>query len=238
MAIFTMSDLHLSLDTDKSMEVFGRAWENYIQRIQDNWSRLVKDSDTVIVGGDISWAMSYTGAKEDFLFLHGLNGKKIISKGNHDYWWTSKKKLDGLMSELGIDDIQFLHNNAYSVENYIIAGSRGWYIDENNKNAPDAADFDKIVAREVIRLEISLKEAVKLRGDTDREIIVFLHFPPVMGGFVCEPIVELLKKYGIKRCYYGHIHGVYDIPPSFEYEGITYFITSADFLEFTPLIIR
>jgi predicted phosphohydrolase len=142
------------------------------------------------------------------------------------------------MSELGIDDIQFLHNNAYSVENYIIAGSRGWYIDENNKNAPDAADFDKIVAREVIRLEISLKEAVKLRGDTDREIIVFLHFPPVMGGFVCEPIVELLKKYGIKRCYYGHIHGVYDIPPSFEYEGITYFITSADFLEFTPLIIR
>ena len=238
MALFVLSDTHLSFADDKPMDVFGKRWQNYTERLKRNWNAVVTDNDTVMIAGDISWAMSYTGAKEDFLFLHGLNGKKIISKGNHDYWWTSKKKLDGLMSELGIDDIQFLHNNAYSVENYIIAGSRGWYIDENNKNAPDAADFDKIVAREVIRLEISLKEAVKLRGDTDREIIVFLHFPPVMGGFVCEPIVELLKKYGIKRCYYGHIHGVYDIPPSFEYEGITYFITSADFLEFTPLIIR
>lgn len=238
MALFVLSDTHLSFADDKPMDVFGRRWQNYTQRLERNWNAVVTENDTVMIAGDISWAMSHTGAKEDFLFLHGLNGKKIISKGNHDYWWTSKKKLDGLMSELGIDDIQFLHNNAYLAENFIIAGSRGWYIDENNKNAPDAADFDKIVAREVIRLEISLKEAVKLKADTDKEIIVFLHFPPVMGGFVCEPIVELLKKYGIKRCYYGHIHGVYDIPPSFEYDGITYFITSADFLEFTPLIIR
>lgn len=237
MALFVLSDTHLSFADDKPMDVFGRRWQNYTERLKRNWNAVVETDDTVVVAGDISWAMSHTGAKEDFLFLHRLNGKKIVGKGNHDYWWTSKKKLDALMSELGIDDIKFLHNNAYTAEGFIVAGSRGWYIDENNKNAPDAADFDKIVAREVIRLEISLKEAVKLKGESDTEIIAFLHFPPVMGTFVCRPIVDLLKSYDIKRCYFGHIHGAYDLPSHFNFEGIEYYITSADYLEFTPLKI-
>lgn len=237
MSLFVLSDTHLSFADNKPMDVFGRRWQNYTERLKRNWNAVVGENDTVVVAGDISWAMSHIGAAKDFCFLSELNGRKIIGKGNHDYWWTSKKKLDGLMAELGINNISFLYNNAYFAEGFIIAGSRGWYVDENNKNAPDAADFDKIVAREVIRLEISLKEAEKYKEAYCAEIIAFLHFPPVMGGFVCRPIIELLKKYGIKRCYFGHIHGSYELAPHFNFEDIEFYITSADYLEFTPLKI-
>ncbi len=237
MALLVLSDTHLSFADNKPMDVFGRRWQNYTERLKRNWNAVVNKEDTVVIAGDISWAMSHRGAEKDFLFLSELNGTKIILKGNHDYWWTSKKKMDALMTELGIDNIKFLHNNAYICEDFIIAGSRGWYVDENNKNAPDGAEFDKIVARETIRLELSLKEAFKLKDENDREVIAFLHFPPIMGGFECVPIIELLKSCGIKRCYYGHIHGAYDIPSKFTHEGIDFYITSADFLEFTPLRI-
>ncbi len=239
MALYVLSDTHLSLSDNKPMDVFGKRWQNYTERLEKKWNSVVEDTDTVVIAGDISWAMSHTGAAEDFLFLHRLKGKKIIGKGNHDYWWTSMKKMEALLSELNIDSIRFLYNNAYLDNGYIIAGSRGWYIDENNKNAPDGADFDKIVAREVMRLELSLNEAEKIKEENpEKEILVFLHFPPVMGEFVCTPIIESLKAHGIKRCYYGHIHASYDLPPRFDFEGINFYITSADYLEFTPLRIR
>ncbi|MBO7148929.1 MAG: metallophosphoesterase [Clostridia bacterium] len=239
MALFVLSDTHLSLSDNKPMDVFGKRWQNYTERLNKSWNAVVEKDDTVVIAGDISWAMSYTGATEDFKFIHALNGKKIIGKGNHDYWWTSMKKLTGLLDELEIDSIRFLYNNALYDNGFIITGSRGWYVDENNKNAPDSADFDKIVAREVIRLEMSLKDGEKLREEhPEAEMLAFLHFPPVMGSFVCRPIVDLLHKYGVKRCYFGHIHSSYELPPHFDFEGIEFYITSADYLSFTPLKIR
>ncbi len=239
MALFVLSDTHLSLSDNKPMDVFGKRWQNYTERLLRNWNAVVSPEDTVVIAGDISWAMSHTGAAEDFKFLDSLNGKKIIGKGNHDYWWTSMKKLNGLLDELGIDSIRFLYNNAYYDNGFIIAGSRGWYIDENNKNAPDSADFDKIVAREVIRLDMSFEYARKIKEEhTQAEILAFMHFPPVMGSFVCRPIIDSLKKNGVKRCYFGHIHGSYDVARCFEFEGIEFYITSADYLDFTPLMIR
>ncbi len=239
MALFVLSDTHLSFSDDKPMDVFGRRWQDYTYKLEKNWNSVVTDDDTVVIAGDISWAMSHMGAVKDFDFINRLKGKKIIGKGNHDYWWTSLKKLGEMLDTFKYDTIRFLYNNAYYVDGYIIAGSRGWYFDENNRNAPENADFDKIVAREVVRLELSLNEAERLKSECapDAEILVFLHFPPVYGGFECKPITDVLKKHGIKRCYFGHIHASYDVPRSIEHDGITYYITSADYLEFTPLKI-
>ena len=225
------------------MDVFGARWTGYTEKLRTRWNKLVTENDTVVIAGDISWAMSHTGALEDLKFINSLNGKKIIGRGNHDYWWTSLKKLNELCADNGLDTIRFLYNNAYAVENFIVCGSRGWYIDESNRKMPQEADYQKIVAREAIRLEISLNEAKKLQSEKLledgilREIIVFLHFPADFRGYVCREIVDVMKKFGIKRCYYGHIHGVYDIPRSEVSEGIKYTLTSADFLDFLPLPI-
>ena len=239
MAFYTISDLHLSTleSTNKSMEVFGRRWENYINRLKNNWTHLVEENDTIVIPGDISWALSLEEAVSDLKFLDSLPGKKIIGKGNHDFWWTTMSKHDKLFKEENISTISFLFNNAYECEDFIIAGTRGWYHDEDAKNAPDNADFDKLVAREELRLRKSLSDAALLRGDSNKEIIVFTHFPPYWNGKASENIISALKEYGIKRLYYGHIHGNYTLPPSFEYEGITMSIISADYLEFTPKFI-
>ncbi len=240
MAIFTMSDLHLSTNklTDKSMEVFGNRWRDYMNRIKNNWNHLVSESDTVIVNGDISWAMSLEEAYDDFLFLNSLNGTKIISKGNHDYWWSTATKIEKFLTLNGFNTIKLLHNNAHIVGNTIICGSRGWYINENLTGVPKNADYDKIVSREAARIRHSLLEAERLDKDLGLEKLVFLHFPPIFGDFNCEEIVNVLKEFNIKKCYFGHIHGVYDIPPHFKSDGITYTITSTDYLNFTPLFIK
>ena len=243
MALFVLSDTHLSISDDKPMDVFGSRWSGYTQKLKERWNSIVSDTDTVVIAGDISWAMSSRGAVADLRFLDDLNGKKIIGRGNHDYWWTSMKKLGELCEAEGLRSLSFLYNNAIEAEGKIIAGSRGWYIDESNRRMPQNADYQKIVAREAIRLEISLSEAVKLReklkavDNVTREILVFLHFPPDFRGYVCGEITSVLKKFGVRRCFFGHIHGVYDIPLRTMSDGIEYTITSADYLEFTPLRI-
>lgn len=225
------------------MDVFGARWTGYTEKLRTRWNRLVTENDTVVIAGDISWAMSHTGALEDLKFINSLNGQKIIGRGNHDYWWTSLTKLNALCKDNGLDTLRFLYNNAYAVENFIVCGSRGWYIDESNRKMPQEADYQKIVAREAIRLEISLNEAKKLQSEKLvedgilREIIVFLHFPADFRGYVCREIVDVMKNFGVKRCYYGHIHGVYNIPRSEVSEGIKHTLTSADFLDFSPLPI-
>ena len=238
MAVFVLSDLHLSTNqsTNKSMEVFGNRWQNYMNRIQTNWNRLVTPDDTVIINGDISWAMTLDEAKSDFEFLNSLNGTKIISKGNHDFWWSTLTKINAFFEENKFDTIKILHNNAHDIENFVICGSRGWYNDDKISTMPKTADYQKIVSREAIRLRMSLAEGEKLDGD--KEKLVFLHFPPVWGDFVCDEIVEVLREFGVKRCYYGHIHGLYEIPAKFERDGINFIMTSADFLNFTPLYIN
>lgn len=239
MAIYAISDLHLSTNqkTNKSMEVFGSRWRDYTERIEANWKRLVEPSDTVVIPGDISWAMTLEEATGDFAFLNALPGTKIIGKGNHDYWWATQAKATAFFEKNGFHSIRMLHNNAYLVENVWICGSRGWFNDENAGNVPSGVDYKKIVSREAIRLRISLSEAKQTddKEGVTREKLVFLHFPPAFGDFRCEEILTVLKEFNVTRCYYGHIHGVYDHSGKFSEDGITLTMVSADFLGFTPL---
>lgn len=241
MSIFAISDLHLSTlsTTNKSMEVFGRRWTGYIDKLKNNWQRLVGKDDTVIIPGDVSWALTLDEATSDLKFLDSLPGKKLLGKGNHDFWWCTMKKHREFFEKNKIDTISFLFNNAYETEDFIIAGTRGWYHDEDATNAPDNTDFEKLTNRETARLKMSLGEAKKIKeASPEKEIIVFMHFPPFWSGKESEPIVNLLVDYGIRRVYYGHIHGSYDIPEKFTHRGIEMSIISADFLNFIPKIIH
>ena len=240
MALYTIADLHLStLDsTNKSMEVFGSRWDSYTERLEKNWRRLVTENDTVVIPGDISWALSLEEATSDMKFIDSLPGKKILGKGNHDFWWCTMKKHREHFEKHNITTISFLFNNAYETDDFIIAGTRGWFYDEKaSANLPNKTDFAKLTAREEFRLQMSLNEASVLREASGKEIIVFMHFPPVWGDEVCDGLISLLKKYGIKRVYFGHIHGNYSIPPKSEFEGIELNIISADYLAFIPKFV-
>ncbi len=233
MSVFTLADLHLSFSVNKPMDIFGSRWENHAQKISEYWNYMVKDGDTVVVGGDISWAMNTDEAYEDFKFINELNGKKIIMKGNHDYWWQSLKKLNEFVKENSFDTIRFMHNSAYEVENIIVAGSRGWSCERG----PSAEDR-KIIAREAIRFDLSLSEAEKLRGESDKEIVAFSHYPVLMPGEETSPILEVLVKHGIKRLYYGHLHQVNESRLIKKAGGIDLELVSADYRMFTPVRIN
>ena len=239
MSLFVISDTHLSFTTDKPMEIFGARWNNYTLKLAQSWRRYVGVMDTIVIGGDISWAMNFEEAYPDLKFLNDLPGKKIICRGNHDYWWSTMKKMNRFFrEENSLSNIKFLYNNAFETDDFIICGSRGWYMDSGL--APAGADYRKIMLRESLRLEMSICEGEKIRrrDSNEKEIIAFLHFPPVFNGYKCAEIIEVLKKHGIKRCYYGHIHNCYDIPPSVFYDEIEFIITSADYLDFNPVIIE
>ena len=238
MSLFVISDLHLATaDHNKSMEVFGNRWKDYIKRIKNNWSKIVTDDDTVIIPGDISWGLAAEDALPDLLWLDSLPGKKIILKGNHDFWWTTLSKLEKLFKENNITTITLLQNHAIEVENYIIAGSRGWFTDRSMQPDDEKTDYDKIVNREALRLEMSLKEAKTLKEMTGKEILVFMHFPAVWGEFKCEPILEVINSYEVSTCYFGHIHGVYSVPETIKHGSVTFKMISADFIDFIPRII-
>lgn len=239
MSLFVIADLHLSTNstTNKSMEVFGRRWQGYIDKIERNWRAVVGDSDTVIVPGDISWAMNTDEARSDLLFLDSLPGRKIIAKGNHDFWWSTVTKMRNFFEENDIHSIDFLYNNAIETDEAIVCGSRGWFNDESFQNTVGgtSVNYEKIVSREVIRLGISLDCGAKLAETSGKELLAFLHFPPIFGEFRCDEIIAVLKKYGVERCYYGHIHGNYYLPGKFEQDGIQFIIASSDYLNFSPL---
>ena len=237
MSLFVMADLHLSTTTNKQMDVFGYRWTDYMEKIKKNWSSIVTDNDTIIVPGDISWGISYEEALGDFKFIDELPGKKLLGKGNHDYWWGTMSKNRSFLAENNIKSIDFLFNNAYRVENFIVCGTRGWFVDEKLQAEDLGTVYKKIVSREASRLKMSLEDAVKLRLDNE-EILVFFHFPPVYNTFVCDEIVDVLLEYGIKRCYFGHIHGAYNVPRCTEYKGIEFTIISSDYNNFIPLIIN
>lgn len=239
MSVFVIADLHLDIKTNqKSMEVFGQRWLGYVEKIRKNWLRVVGENDTVIVPGDISWGLSLEDSIEDLKFIDSLPGRKIIMKGNHDFWWSTVTKLEKALNENKITTIDILNNNAIEVENYIIAGSRGWFTDKSMQNSTQGdVDYDKIINRETIRLKMSLECAKKLKEDTNKEILVFFHFPPVWSDFCCESIIDLLKEYDIKRVFFGHIHGSYSVNGTFMYDNIKFQMISADFLDFLPCII-
>ena len=221
------------------MEVFGRRWQDYISRIEKNWRHLVTDADTVVIPGDISWALSLEESLSDMKFIDSLPGKKLLGKGNHDFWWSTMKKHDAFFERNGITTISFLYNNAHIVGDYILAGTRGWYNDEDATNAPDNTDFAKLTNREAVRLKMSLDAAKKLKEENpEKEIIAFMHFPPFWNGKESGDLCDILKSYGVQRVYFGHIHGNYTIPPVMVHEGLEMHIVSADYLEFIQKIVK
>lgn len=239
MAVFVIADLHLdTLTNQKSMEIFGNKWQGYLEKIKNNWTRVVGENDTVVIPGDISWALATENSVPDLKWIDSLPGKKIIMKGNHDFWWSTVSKLNAIFEQNGITTIDILYNNAIEVENYILAGSRGWFVDKSQQNAKMSnVDHEKIINREVIRLKLSLDAAQKLREATQKEIIAFFHFPPIWGDFECKEILYILKQYNISRCYFGHIHGCYAQNAPIIWENIEFRIISADFIDFIPRII-
>ncbi len=239
MSLFAIADLHLSSDGSKSMEIFGPRWKDYQDKIKKNWCAIVNPEDTVIIPGDISWGMHLEDALQDFLFLESLPGKKLIGKGNHDFWWSTMAKMKALFAKHKIESIDFLYNNARRFEDCIVCGTRGWFVEENQQHTVGTTDYLRIVNREVIRLRLSLEEAKKLQPQDRPElpILVFLHFPPVWNGFVCREIIDVLKEYKIRSCYYGHIHGAYYAPRTQEFEGVDLTICAADYLNFAPMPI-
>ena len=229
MSLFVIADLHLSLNGEKPMDVF-RGWQGYVRRLEENWRRVVREEDTVVIAGDISWAMKLEDAFLDFQFLHSLPGSKVLLKGNHDYWWSTRSKIDQFLLEHGFSDMRVLHNCAYLVEGKALCGTRGWLY--NSESAEDK----KIVAREAGRLSASLAEAKKLGG----EPVAFLHYPPVYDDMVCREILELLVENQVGRCYFGHIHGQYAAQKALvgEYQGVKMRLISADHLQFCPVLVE
>ena len=229
MALFAIADTHLSLSTNKSMNVFS-GWDDYVERLERHWRELISDEDTVVIAGDISWGMNLKQAKEDFAFLNSLPGQKLIFKGNHDYWWTTRRQMDLFFAENSFDTLRIVHNDAVVVDDrYAICGSRGWFFDAEE-------DADKLVLlREVGRLRTSIK-AAKETGYTP---LVFLHYPPRYADQICPEILSVLHEEGIRYCYYGHVHsnGI-RMAVQGEVEGINYRLISADALHFCPILIN
>ena len=229
MSIFTIADQHLALGIDKPMDVFGGRWSNYMEKLKENWISDVTENDTVIIPGDVSWATYIDSAYEDFKFIEDLPGKKVISKGNHDYWWTTSSKLNKYLMEHSLSTIAFMHNNAFELDGVAVCGTRGWKgpgEDEFRK------DDEKIYKREIERLELSVKAALELKLPRR---IVFMHYPPVTVKSPMTGFIDIMKKYEIKECYYGHLHGE-GIKGAIEgeYEGIDLKLVSADHLNFKP----
>lgn len=208
----------------KPMDIF-KGWENHAGRLRENWNRIVSNSDTVVIAGDISWGMSLEEALPDLKFIDSeLNGKKIIIKGNHDYWWSTLAKLNAY----NFNNISFLHRNAFLVENIAVCGTRGWFNEDDQKRS------EKLQKREEQRLESSVKCAVEYGG----EVVAFLHYPPIFGGFENYGLIDVLQKYGVKRCYYGHLHGTAHKSAVLGMRyGIEFALISADFVGFAPVRI-
>lgn len=225
MALFALSDLHLSLNTDKPMDIFGEAWRDHHNKILLNWNSQISKEDTVLVSGDLSWGMKLEEAMADLEYIHNLNGKKIIIKGNHDYWWSSITKLNALF-----DDMFFIQNNHYSYEDYGICGTRGWVSMDGSKEHDE-----KVYNRELMRLRASLDSAA---GKGFEKFIVMMHYPPVTKISKSQEFLDLLSEYNVEKLIYGHIH--YDsrsICINGIYNGMEYQCTSADIINFNPLRI-
>ena len=229
MAIYAIADLHLSFLEDKPMNIFGDNWENHAEKIKINWLKKVKEEDTVVLAGDFSWAMYLNDTKLDFKYLNDLPGTKILLKGNHDYWWGTLSKMNEFLKENNIENIKFLYNNSYLVENKIIVGSRGW-------NTLDVDDNSKMIKRENARLELSINDGLSKYG-ADKEIIAFMHYPPINKGELLNGIktqfVKTLEKYNVDSCYYGHLHGTsHKDAVEGKIQEIKYKLISADYLKF------
>ncbi|MCR5523302.1 MAG: metallophosphoesterase [Clostridia bacterium] len=228
MSLFAIGDTHLSLSTGKTMNVFD-GWQDYESRLENNWKKTVSDNDTVIIPGDISWCMDMEEGLEDFRFLDSLPGRKILMKGNHDYWWSTKKKATEFFERYNLKTLNILHNNAYTCGNIAICGTRGWFFDA------EKSEGSKVLNREAGRLRTSIAAA----RETGLEPVVFLHYPPLTTMQKCDEIYDVLVQEKIKRCYYAHLHSFSHLSAytGTSDDGISFNLVSSDYLKFCPLII-
>lgn len=227
MALYTIGDLHLSLNSDKSMDVFGPGWADYVARIREGFAPLTEE-DTTVLCGDLSWGMSLEESLEDLQFINALPGRKILLKGNHDYWWNTARKMENFFKENGLDSLEILHNNCRFYGDIALCGTRGWFYELDSEGTHNG----KMMAREVGRLESSLQAA----GEAEK--LCFLHYPPLYTGYRCPEILALLQKYGVKRCFYGHLHGAsHRRRIEGDCGGTDFALVAADYLGFKPLKI-
>lgn len=225
MSLYAIGDLHLCLGASKPMDVFGGKWVGYMDKLQAGIGR-IQPNDTTVLLGDLSWALSLEEAKEDFAWINRIPGRKIILKGNHDYWWSTAKKFYAFCEENGFSNMWILNNNHFEYDGFAICGTRGWFFEEGCGNQQD----EKVFRREIMRLEASLKSA----GDLPK--IVFLHYPPQYKGYECREILDLLRAYDVRQCYYGHLHGAsHGLAQDGLWNGIEYRLVSADKLDFQPI---
>lgn len=227
MALYAIGDLHLSLGADKPMDIFGGNWLGYMDKLRQGLS-VIGPADTTVLLGDLSWALDLEGAKEDFRFLNEIPGRKIILKGNHDYWWNTVTKFQRFCQENSFSDLHILNNNHFEYEGVAICGTRGWFFEEEKSGEHD----EKVFRRELLRLEASLQSAGELPK------LVFLHYPPRYRGYQCPEILELLTKYGVRACYYGHLHGAsHGLAMEGVWDGVEFRLVSADKLDFQPYCV-
>ncbi len=229
MSLYAIGDLHLSFGVNKPMDVFGKAWIGYVDKLREGLSVIGPDDTTVLLG-DLSWGMDFKQCREDFAFISQIPGRKILLKGNHDYWWTTAAKFYRFCEENGFENMFVLNNNCYFYEDTAICGTRGWFYEEEQQGTHD----EKVFKRELMRLEASLKAA----SDAE-EKLCFLHYPPLYRGYRCEPILELLKSYGVSLCVYGHLHAdSHKLAVTGLREGIDFRLAAADYTGFHPILLK
>ena len=227
MALYAIGDLHLCLGAEKPMDIFGGAWVGYMDKLRSGLAR-IQPEDTTVLLGDLSWALDLPSAKSDFAWIDRIPGRKIILKGNHDYWWSTASKFYKFCGESGFSDQWILNNNHYEYDGFAICGTRGWFFEEDKAGTHD----EKVFRRELCRLEASLKSAGELPK------IVFLHYPPKYKGYECPEILELLRRYNVRRCFYGHLHGAsHGLAMEGIWDGVEYRLVSADRLNFEPFCV-
>ena len=227
MALYAIGDLHLCLGAPKPMDIFGGAWVGYMDKLRENMS-VIGPEDTTVLMGDLSWALDLDSAVADFAMINEIPGRKIILKGNHDYWWSTAKKFNDFCVANGFENLHMLNNNCFDYGDYAICGTRGWFFEEERSGEHD----EKVFKRELIRLEASLKAA----GEKPK--LVFLHYPPRYKGYECKEILELLKRYEVRQCFYGHLHGAsHGLALEGVWDGIEFRLLAADKLDFKPYMV-
>ena len=227
MALYAIGDLHLCLGAPKPMDIFGGAWVGYMDKLKEGVSHITAE-DTTILLGDLSWALDLQSSVLDFAWINEIPGRKIILKGNHDYWWSTVAKFNKFCQENGFENMYLLNNNHFEYGDWAICGTRGWFFEEERSGQHD----EKVFKRELLRLEASLKSA----GEKNK--MVFLHYPPRYKGYECREILELLEKYGVRRCYYGHLHGgSHRLAMEGLWDGVEFRLAAADYIGFKPLTV-
>ena len=227
MALYAIGDLHLCLGAEKPMDIFGGAWVGYMDKLKEGMT-VIGHEDTTVLLGDLSWALSLEDSKADFAWINEIPGRKIILKGNHDYWWSTASKFYKFCEENGFSDMLILNNNHYEYDGYAICGTRGWFFEEERSGEHD----EKVFKRELLRLEASLKAAGELPK------IVFLHYPPRYKGYECQEILDILQRYDVRRCFYGHLHGAsHGLAQEGVWDGIEFKLVAADKLNFKPHLV-